>query len=230
MITHGRPTCWRCRRAAARCLCARVRPLETAARFAILMHPKESRVAIGTGRLAHHALSGSTLIVAERLDDEPALHHLLADPTLAPCVLFPSPRALDLSTATPDEARALAPDGRRPLVLVPDGTWTTAKKLVRLSRRLAALPAIRFEPSAPARYDRLRKEPRAHCRSTLEAIHEVIDRLDALGLAPAPAGRAHDHLLALLDALVTEQARFEPPDEGVRPATRGPREAPSQAG
>jgi len=211
---------------AALCLCARLRPFETAARFCILMHPKESKVAIGTGRLAHHALIGSTLVVAEHVDEVPAVARLLADASLAPAVLFPRRDALDLARATPDEARAVFPAGRRPLVLVPDGTWTTAKKLVRLSARLAALPAIRFEPSAPARYDRLRKEPRPECRSTLEAIHETLERLHALGIAPTPGDDAHDHLLVLLDALVAEQARFEPEpacrDDGPG-ATRGPR-------
>jgi len=218
----GRPTCWTCRRALAACWCDRVRPFTTAARFVIVMHPKEAKVAIGTGRLAHHALAGSTLRIGERLDDDAALAALLDDPAHAPLLLFPRRDALDLTTAPREAVRALVPPGRRPLVVVPDGTWTTAKKLVRLSRRLDALPALCFTPAAPARYDRLRKEPRAGCRSTIEAVHAVIDELDAHGLAPAPQDRAHDHLLTLLDALVA----FHTVDEPARRATRGPRLPP----
>jgi DTW domain-containing protein len=176
------------------------------------MHPKEARVAIGTGRLVHRMVSGSHLIVRERLDDDARLLALLARADLAPCLLFPRAEALDLDAAAVDAVSPIAPIAppRRPLLLVPDGTWTTAKKLVRLSERLAPLPALRFTPLRPSRYGRLRKEPRATCVSTLEAVHHVIDRFDALGIASAPSARAHDHMLRVMDELVARQLAFEP--------------------
>lgn len=176
------------------------------------MHPKERRVAIGTARMAHHAVTGSLLLVGERFDDDPRLLRLLDDPAVAPVILYPSPTALDLGAASPAEARAHFPRGRRPLVIVLDGTWTTAKKLLRLSSRLASLPAIRFTPPARARYDAIRREPRAECVSTLEAVHQVIDHLARLGVAAPPPGRAHDGMLALLDVMVREQVAFTPPE------------------
>lgn len=213
-VIEPRPYCLACRRARNMCACAALRPFTIGFGLALLMHPKEARVAIGTGRLTHRAVVGSHLVVGDRLDDDPRLAALLgAD--VAPAILFPRPDALDLDRATPCDAADLF-GGRRPLVLVVDGTWTTAKSLLRLAPRLASLPALRFTPTRPSRYGRLRKEPRADCWSTLESVHHLIDRFDALGLAPAP-GRAHDHLLTMMEDLVTRQLSFEPE----RKATRG---------
>ncbi len=187
------------------------------------MHPKESRVAIGTGRMAHRSLIGSHLFVGERFEGDPRLTALLADPTLAPCILFPTPRAVDLARATPEALRAVFPSGRRPLVILVDGTWTTAKKLLNRAPSLGALPAIRFTPGAPSRYDRLRKEPRAECCSSIESVYWVLAYLTALGFAPPPPASAHDHLLTLLDVTVAAQLAFEPPEH--RAAARGERAA-----
>ena len=185
------------------------------------MHPKESRVAIGTGRMAHRSLTGSHLFVGERFEGDPRLAALLADPTLAPVVLYPGPRALDLAHATPEAARALFPSARRPLVILVDGTWTTAKTLLKRAPSLGALPAIRFTPGAPSRYDRLRKEPRPECCSTIESVYWVLAYLGALGIAAPPPASAHDHLLTLLDVTVAAQLAFEPPEHHA--AVRGPR-------
>lgn len=224
---HPRPTCYRCRRAAHLCACALLRPVPITFELAILMHPKEARVAIGTGRLVHRMIPGSHIIIAERLDDDPRLAHLLARPDLSPHLLFPLPGAIDLERdpGHPDLAPLISHPActRRPLVLVPDGTWTTARKLVRLSDRLRALPALALVPPRPSRYGRLRKEPRPTCVSTLEAVHHLIDRLAALGLAAPPPARAHDHMLSVMDELVARQLAFEP----APPVRNRPRDAAS---
>ena len=185
------------------------------------MHPKEAKVAIGTGRMVHREVLASHLLVGERFEDAPALTRLLIDPNYFPVVLFPAVGAFDLTTATAESARRFFPASRRPLVLALDGTWSTAKKLLRLSPRLTALPAIRFTPPTASRYGRLRREPRPGCWSTLESVHQVIVRLDALGIAPAPKARAHDHLLELMDGAVRRQLAFEPARD--LPASRGGR-------
>lgn len=217
-MIEPRPYCLACRRARNMCACAALRPFALGFDLAIVMHPKEAKVAIGTGRLTHRAVLGSHLVIGDRCDDDPRLAALLAR-DVAPAILFPRADALDLDRATPAETAALF-GGKRPLVLVVDGTWTTAKSLLRAAPRIASLPALRFTPTRPSRYGRLRKEPRAECWSTLEAVHHLIDRFDALGLAPAP-GRAHDGLIAIMEDLVQRQLAFEPE----RAATRGTRTA-----
>jgi DTW domain-containing protein YfiP len=219
-----RDLCLECRRARAHCWCAEVAPFDIGFDLALLMHPKEARVAIGTGRMAHRSVRGSKLLVGEAFDDA-RLSALTQRPDRFPVLLFPAPDALDLSTCTPTEAAAFFPPARRPLVLVVDGTWTTAKKVLRLSPTLMTLPAIKFTPTTRARYDRLRKEPRLECHSTLESIHALIDHLDHLGIAQAPAQRRHDGMLAMLERLVVRQEAYVP--EAHRKATRGAREGKS---
>lgn len=210
--TESAPRAWcpECRRAQVMCCCALVEPIAIGFELAVLMHPREARVAIGTGRLLHRMVRGSHLVVGEVLDDDRRLASLLARPELAPLVLFPRDDAVDLDRATLEELRSLIGPGRAPLVLIPDGTWTTAKRLVRVSERLSALPALRFSPPRPSRYGRLRKEPGPDCWSTLESAHHVIDRFGALGLAPPPPDRAHDRLLVVMDEVVARQLAYEP--------------------
>jgi len=220
---QGRDTCLRCLRPRAHCPCATIRPFELTFDLVLVMHPSERRVPIGTARLAHLAVARSTLIVTAEPDAEPRLLRLLDDPVVFPFVLFPpgdGAPTLDLGLASADIARAFFPASRRPLAVVPDGTWTTARKLVRESARLRSLPRVAFAPTGAPIYDRIRKEPHAHCRSTIEAVHALIEHLGRLDIAPAPAGHAHDQLLAIVSDLVARQVTFEP--DGGR-ATRGPR-------
>jgi len=203
------------------CWCAELVPFTLAMPLTILIHPKEAKVAIGTARVVHEAIAGSDLWIGDRFDDDPRMQARSNDPRLFPMILFPSPGALDLNAATPASARAFVPAGKTPWLIVVDGTWTTAKKILRQSPGLMASPAIRFTPDRPAVYGRLRKEPRAECWSTLEAVHHVITRFDALGLVAAPAGRAHDQLVVILEQIVDAQAAFEPQYE--QGATRGSR-------
>lgn len=180
-------------------------------RFVVLTHPHERKVAINTGRMVEQAVRGTRLLVGENFDTDAELGALLGDPRCAPAVLYPSPGALDLGSADPAAVRAVFPADRTPLIVVLDGTWTTAKRILRVSRCLGGLPAIALAPAAPSRYGAIRHAPRPGCLSTLEAVHAVIDHFDRLGIAAAPAGRAHDGLLSLLDALVADVLPFVPP-------------------
>ena len=133
----------------------------------LLQHPRERDVPIGTARLAHLCLPGSELRVGVDFDDDARLHAVLADSRDA-YLLFPGPRAIDVA--------AVKPAGPITLVVV-DGTWWQARKLLRRNAMLAALPQIRFTPSAPSNY-RIRKEPAEHCVATVEALAQVLGALE----------------------------------------------------
>jgi tRNA-uridine aminocarboxypropyltransferase len=137
----------------------------------LLQHPRERWVPIGTARLAHLCLPGSELRVGVDFDDDAQVRAALAgeDGDGRPAyLLFPGPRAIDLA-----EAR---PAGPITLVVV-DGTWWQARKLLKRNAVLAALPQIRFTPPAPSNY-RIRKEPADHCVATVEALAEVLGALE----------------------------------------------------
>jgi DTW domain-containing protein len=185
-----RASCAGCRRplAAGACFCDRLTLLPTRTRILLLQHPRERRMAIGTARLAHLALPRSELRVGVDFSEDPSVQELGADAY----VLFPSPEASPLDTLPRD----------RPLTLVVlDGTWSQARKLLKLNPALARLPRVSFRPRAPSAY-LIRRQPAAFCLSTIEALAEVLEALE-------PESGPFSRLLAPFHGMVARQRWFE---------------------
>ena len=182
-----RPRCERCQRPLAHCLCPLIPDLASRTRVVLLQHPSETSHALNTARLAALGLANAQLQVGEVFDD---LQALLATPGYRPVVLFPGDDAQVVQpyTATP---------GLLPLLLiVPDGTWRKARKLLYLNPLLAALPRVTLTEVLPSRY-RLRKAPQPGALSTIEAV------VQALNVLEAP--RSFDALLRPFEALIDGQ-------------------------
>lgn len=197
-----REICWRCHRARRACFCERIRSFECGPRFAVLIHPKEHKHRVGTARIVELAIQGTALIRGSgpELDRNPQLQALLKDPTLQPMVLYPGPQSIDLSQA----GRSLVAQGKRLLIIAIDGTWAQAQQMVRDSRLLSCLPRIGFRPRSHSRYQ-FRRQPREHCLSTVEAVHEVIEILEERGIYPAPPARGQDNLIEVFEWMVQFQ-------------------------
>jgi DTW domain-containing protein YfiP len=158
-----RVQCPRCQRPEGHCLCHLIPCLLSQTRVLILQHPSEAGHALNTARLAHLGLSNSQLVVAEAVD--PALwtaHEGRA------CVLFPGDGSSPLKA---DAGEALQ-------LIVLDGTWRKARKLLHLNPALAALPRVSLSQVVPTRY-RLRKAPGPEALSTIEAIVQALDVIEA---------------------------------------------------
>jgi DTW domain-containing protein YfiP len=193
-----RAICARCRRPESVCYCAHLVSLTTRTRVLLLQHPRERHVPIGTARLAHLCLPGSELRVGVDFDDDGAVRAALAGAADA-YLLFPGPRAVDLAEAKP----------AGPITLVVlDGTWWQARKLLKRNAVLAALPQIRFTPPAPSNY-RIRREPADHCVATVEALAQVLGALEG-----DPARFAG--LLRPFEAMVDTQLRYARTVRGAR--------------
>jgi DTW domain-containing protein YfiP len=174
--------CLRCRRAASVCYCAYVTPIASRTRVVFLQHPKERRVAIGTARLAHLALPNSELHIGLAFADHPVSARLATDAAL----LFPGDGAVDPTALPVGSPRSL---------IVLDGTWSQARKLLTFTPALATLPRIALAPTRPSRYT-IRREPAAHCLSTVEAVVETLGRLERDDTRFLPLLRAFDYLVA----------------------------------
>lgn len=202
----ARPTCPRCERPVRVCWCAHVPKLEASTRLLIVQHPREEDVAIGTARMASLCVQGSTLVVGLEVENQAAVRAVLEDPTRPAILLWPSAGATDLETHPPE--------GPVSLVVI-DGTWSLAKKLLRLNPRLAALPRYALGVGKPSEY-RIRKEPRDGCLSTIEAIARTLGVLEGDGEKFAP-------MLAPFRAMVDTQIDFEAQPGGGRVRRLGPR-------
>jgi DTW domain-containing protein len=183
-----RPTCLRCRRPKKVCWCDALRPAESRTRVVFVQHPLEARVPVSTCRMAHLSLPNSELHVALGAEGTPRLEALCKEDDT--WVLFPSTKS------TPLESLPRPPKN----LLVVDGTWDNARKVVNNSPLLSALPRIGFLPDRPGNY-RIRKEPKEHCLSTIEAVAHVLSRLEG-------SPEKFTAMLSAFDAMVEKQLDF----------------------
>jgi len=131
-----------------------------------VQHPDEARHALNTARLVALGLHNAQLIIAETVDD---LESYLKQPGYWPCVLFPGETAQELSTYQVEQ---------QPLLLVvPDGTWRKARKIMHCNPLLAALPRVTLPAGLSSRY-RLRKAPDAQALATIEAVTYALNILE----------------------------------------------------
>ncbi|TWI53777.1 hypothetical protein IQ22_02384 [Pseudomonas duriflava] len=162
-----RQRCSQCLRPQNYCLCNLIPRLQSITRVLILQHPDETRHALNTARLAALGLVNSELLIGENFD---GLEQYWRD--YSPWLLFPGEQALEL------EAAAQRPESLPRLLIVPDGTWRKARKLLHCNPILAALPRLSLPQGLTSRY-RLRKAPEAGALATLEAIVHTLNGLEA---------------------------------------------------
>lgn len=190
-MSAGRDVCPRCRRPRVVCYCAHLLPLPTRTRIVILQHPREARVPIGTARMAHLMLPHSQLVHPQTWhsgglqEAAPAGRGIFfgerpwetaADPGAAAAaqaldtvaLLFPGPGAED---------PAQLPAGTVKTLVVIDGTWAQARKVLKQNPALLQLRRVGITPTRPGNY-RIRREPAAECLATIEALAQALGVLE----------------------------------------------------
>ena len=204
-----RERCLRCRRPKRACWCLHLRPVESATRACILQHLGERKTAIGTARMAHLSLPNSELHLGVSFVDHPRVRELAAAPGTA--LLFPGEGALD-----PAALRHRPPT----TVIVVDGTWSQARKVIKRNPFLQALPRLAFRPDRPSNY-RIRAEPSAECVSTIEALAHLMGALEGAPERFRPILEAFDRMV---DLQIAERGqRIGPPRRRSRPRAQRPR-------
>ena len=175
------PRCSRCQRPLSLCLCALIPALDSRTRVLVLQHSNEASHALNTARLAVLGLRNAQLRIGECFEDDCAA----SEPSY---LLFPGDDAVPVGSIA---------CGETPIrLVVPDGTWRKARKILHINPWLAALPRVALPDGLISRY-RLRKAPMAGALSTVEAIVAALDALEA--------PRRFDELLRPFDALIEGQ-------------------------
>ena len=185
-----RLVCQRCRRPSAGCFCQGITAIPTKTRVLILQHPRERDVGIGTARIARLGLAGAIMRTDVDFSEDKVVRELVAAGNAY--VLFPGQDAIDVESAS---------FGSPITLVVVDGTWWQAQKLLKANPTLAALPRLRLTPPGPSYYGQIRREPAEHCVATIEAIAHV------LGYLEGEPGR-FDQLLLPLAGMVKQQLHF----------------------
>nr|WP_150277565.1 DTW domain-containing protein [Halopseudomonas salina] len=158
--------CAVCLRPANFCLCALIPTLQCATRILVIQHPQEQKHALNTGRLLVAGLAHADLLVAEQLPPDSPVLQQISDPAWFTELLFPGERAqLPVPAQSGDERP-------RRLVLI-DGTWRKARKILMLNPVLQNLPRVCLPGGLVSRY-RLRKTRVPDALSTIEAgVHAL---------------------------------------------------------
>ena len=178
-----RPTCLRCLRPRALCICTALAHIDNHTEIILLQHPGERRHPFGTAIIARLGLTKIRFDV--HWNTRKPLE-LAAGLPRGTALLYPGPTAKNLAELTPEE--------RPPALVVLDGTWWGAKKLLKVNPVLGRLPKVTLPFSGSAGH-KLRREPAAGYMSTIEAIHAALEILE-------PETRGLDSLMRAYDRLI----------------------------
>lgn len=165
--SSSRLRCARCLRPVPHCLCAHITVIPNRTQILILQHPDEQKHPLNTGRLAVLGLERAGLLVGEYF---PQLNEIIAAAESV-FILFPTtdPRLLQPLTASPT--------GQPSLLIVPDGTWRKAHKIMHENPVLSTLPHLSLPLGEPSQY-RIRRARDSAAVSTIEAIVRTLNVLE----------------------------------------------------
>lgn len=187
-LPSRRARCINCLRPAGYCLCHLIPRLPNCTHLLVMQHPSEQKHALNTGRMLALGLVHADLLIAESLAAHPHWLSALADPQWRNELLFPGEHVPVLGPQSADKRP-------RRLVLL-DGTWRKARKLLHLNPALQALPRVGLPDGLQSRY-RLRKVPAQGALSSVEAGAEALRLLEP--------ELAVEQLLVPFDALIEAQ-------------------------
>lgn len=210
-----RACCWSCFKPRAACICADIVMLPCRIRFCVLQHPVEMRRTIGTARIVSLSLPHCPVFVGATFAGDAGLERFLIEAPGPVYMLYPERGAIEAGDLAQRESHW--PDAPPTFVLV-DGTWATARKIKNQSPMLDRLERVTLAPRRPSDY-RIRKQPKAHCLSTVEATVHLLERLEGSGAPYQP-------MLDTFARMVDRQIEFRGvrPTRGIRsPAPRQPR-------
>ena len=192
---HAAAYCIRCRLRREVCLCTHARAVAADLRMIVVIHEDESRKMSNTGHLAKLVLPDCSLVTHAARGRAPTELGELAkscDVDGRPwrtILLFPGLGAREL---TPDYVEQLrTPDAGGPIarlrVVVPDGTWSQARRMVKRVPALAALPRVSL-PAAAFFTSRVAMRPRGNPEPARVSTAEAMAA--ALGLLGETAAEA----------------------------------------
>jgi len=160
--------CAGCRLVQTHCICA-VRPdVSTHAGVCLLMADIEPLKPSNTGWLIADVVKDTFAFGWARMQVDPALLTLLADPQWQPFVVFPGEFVAPERVIQAVQTEATE---KRPLFILLDATWPEARKMFRKSPYLDALPVLSLNPEHVSNYQLRRSRQDDHfCTSEVASL------------------------------------------------------------
>jgi len=153
------------------CICSFKKTVPTGSAFLLLMYDDEILKPSNSGRLIADLIPDTYAFIWSRTQPPAQLLQLLKDPQWQPMVIFPA------EYSAPDrviEHYQKAPENKRPLFILLDGSWSQAKKMFRKSPYLNDFPVLSFSLQSISRY-LVRKAVKANQLATAEVAGRALD-------------------------------------------------------
>lgn len=180
------------------CLCSHVQQIKPQTQLLVLQHPSEVEHKKNSVRVLSLVIPDTQVYVGESEADFAALRAQLSRCQRPIYLVYPSEQSLSV------EQQMISADC---VLLLIDGTWRKAFKILQLNPWLTQLPAVHLPEGYASRY-KIRKSSRSDSLSTLEASAYMLKALDK-GLDVSP-------LLAAFDAMVAMRLQAMPAEVRLR--------------
>ncbi|MBN3495099.1 tRNA-uridine aminocarboxypropyltransferase [Vibrio neptunius] len=154
------------------CVCKYLPNINVPAHLAILMHENECQRETNTGQWLLKTVHPSSQHIWQRKQPCSELAQLINHEGYQPLLLFPGQDSLPINQIT----RHTEQKAHKPLFIILDGTWQEARKMLRKSPWLQALPKVHLAPASTSNYQLRRNQDEGHL-CTLEVGAEIIGSL-----------------------------------------------------
>ncbi|QDE29731.1 tRNA-uridine aminocarboxypropyltransferase [Shewanella polaris] len=163
-----REYCQRCLYPKNSCLCKVIKPMSVVTEVVVLQHPSEVKHAKNTVRLLALALPQIRIVVGESPADFVDLRRYLEEQTKPVYVVYPNEHSQTVAEAGASEAA---------IIILVDGTWRKAYRMLQLNPWLGDYPSLHLEVEDESQYI-IRKAKRSDSLSTLEAAAHTLVALN----------------------------------------------------
>jgi DTW domain-containing protein YfiP len=157
------------------CLCSQIPTFNNQVRLSIVMHFKEQYLPSNTAHFAHLMLHHSELILRGKINS-PITDSLKISPLENTYYLFPDEEAVEINEEFCEKIQ-----NKKIHLIVPDGTWSQAKKIKKREPILTQIPSVKINPKNPSIY-KLRRQVDDFGLCTLEAIAYAMGQLESLDM------------------------------------------------
>lgn len=200
----ARELCQRCEYPIQTCLCDALTQVAHKTKVIILQHPSEVKNAKNTVRLLKLMSNNTSILIGESEQDFNEIKQQVLANKQDYALLFPGDDAVVLS-------EQVQTSSFRCLIVI-DGTWKKAKKLLLLNPWLNDLPKVSFNQSLVSEYQ-IRSTSVQGGLSTIEAVAYSLNEIENCSTAPfirALNGLKHSFTKRMPDQV---KARYQPREE-----------------
>jgi DTW domain-containing protein YfiP len=163
-----RKICIGCGFIEVRCLCQFIKKVRNKTKIIILQHPSEIKHAIGTLQILRKSLDKITVYEGEKFDDNKELIELSQNEKETTALVFPKTEEDHLNTISITQFKN---------IILIDGSWRKARKILFMNPWLNQLPKISLVDSKTSQY-KIRKSSQKNSLSTLEAVVECLNQIE----------------------------------------------------